>query len=289
MNFKVSFKLKLQIKILSYFILVNLGFTQIIWARDILYINRSRLNAFNNSWQEIGFGLPPVGNTQFMWNNGFALKEWQDEQINYSQIKWSPSLIYRLNDTQTFAMINPHSWSSDTHADQFASTALTKILIINIIDKSYESVGWNWSYGVMAFDESNKHKIYPIAGFSYNPLDSLWKFNVGYPNVSILYKGFAPDEFLIFFSRESAKVFLKNNVSNLPETQYLDENLNIIGVSYRMNIKNIYRLNFRYGYSFSSQYQYLNKNYDAIADYKDYSKQSLVSLVLSVDLSGLKK
>lgn len=224
-----------------------------------------------------------------MWTNSFAIRHGQDMYRSFSSFRWSPTLIKKLDASRSLILVNSLNWSAEERSALFKSNSLSSTFIASVTNRNPESPSWIWSYGFLLFDRSNHNLAYPIVGFSYSTEDLNWRFNVGYPNVAVVYLGWQPSEASLFFSRENSKTLLKNTETQPPEARYIHESLNMIGLSYKMNLQNIFRLSFKMGSTFASQFKYLNDNYNDIGTYIDHSGESFVAVSLAIDFRNHKK
>ena len=252
-------------------------------ARDQAYLSRLDLSGGNTSVTETGVALPPIGLKSFMWNNSFSQQFWVSDVRRYSAFRWAPGFIKPLNELSSFLFFMPHSWGAEDKSQQFSQDSLYSAIIANVTLKPEKDSPWNWSFGILAFDKTNRNRIFPIAGFNYTSADKTWRVNFGYPNVGVVYLGRPGAEYALYFSRESGKVLLQNGDPQFPDAKFLDENLNILGVSAKFELSTIWRLTLKAGTTFSSKFEYLNSSYDHIGVYRDHSGENFVAVSLAVD------
>ncbi|MBY0452009.1 MAG: hypothetical protein K2P92_03165, partial [Bdellovibrionaceae bacterium] len=139
------------------------------------------------------------------------------------------------------------------------------------------------SYGFILTDKATAQRVFPTLGYKYQTEDMRWIYNLGFPSLGITYLGIERTDIGLIFARESARFSVTDRAKFGPGIQYIEQNFNSVGLTYKRHMSQHINLNARYSYLFASRWRLQNSAFETQSEGIDYSNQSVFILGLSLE------
>ena len=215
--------------------------------------------------------------------NGFRAVDAKDTYTDYRQFRWSPGLLLKTENSESFFISSPLTYSSTGPDHLMTKEALDWNVIITSGSRKAETGKFNWSYGLLALDLTKRSRVFPIIGLSYLSSDGLWRTAFGYPAFSVTFLGQKDFEYSLFFSRELNRYKIDDQNPLFVNGEFIEKNLNKVGVSATRSLNQFLKASLSYSLAFNSESRFLDASHTANGNnYLDYSGDGFLQISIGL-------